>query len=55
MLLTKQQMCLSLQQLVQDDSSFLNDIIVEYVRKLDVDEFDNLEQYVNSIINEIMH
>ena len=55
MLLTKRQMCLSLQQLVEDDSSLLNDIIIEYVNKLDVDEFDNLEQYVNSNINEILH
>ena len=55
MLLTKQQMCLSLQQLVQDDYSLLNDIIIEYVDKLDVDEFDNLEEYVNANLSEIMH
>jgi len=34
MLLTERQMCLSLQQLVQDDSSLLNDIIIEYVTML---------------------
>ena len=48
-------MCLSLQQLVQDDYSLLNDIIIEYVNKLSDNEFDNLEDYVNSNINEIMH
>ena len=55
MLLNKQQLCMSLSQLVEVDSSLLNDIIIEYVDKLDVDEFDNLEQYVNSNINEILH
>ena len=55
MLLTKGQMCLSLQQLVQDDSSLLNDIIIEYVSKLSDTEFNDLEDYVNSNINEIMH
>ena len=55
MLLTKRQMCLSLQQLVQDDYSLLNDIIIEYVNKLSDNEFDNLEDYVNSNLNEIMH
>ena len=48
-------MCLSLQQLVQDDSSLLNEIIIDYVDQLNDDEFDNLEQYVNSNINEILH
>jgi len=48
-------MCLSLQQLVQDDYSLLNDIIIEYVNKLSDNEFDNLEDYVNSNLNEILH
>ena len=48
-------MCLSLQQLVQDDYTLLNDIIIEYVNKLSDNEFDNLEDYVNSNLNEIMH
>ena len=55
MLLTRQQLAMSLCQLVEYDHLLLNDIIIEYVRKLDVDEFDNLEEYVNSNINEIMH
>ena len=55
MLLTKRQMCLSLQQLVQDDSSLLNDIIIEFVSKLDDNEFQHYEDYVNRNINEILH
>ena len=44
-----------MQQLVQDDYSLLNDIIIEYVNKLSDNEFDNLEDYVNSNLNEILH
>ena len=49
------QLCENLTTLLSEDYELLNDIIIEYVNKLDVDEFDNLEQYVNSNINEIMH
>ena len=55
MLLNKQQLCMSLTQLVEDDHSLLNDIIIEYVDKLNDNEFDNLEQYVNANLSEIMH
>ena len=55
MLLTRDQLAMGLCELTKDDYSLLNDIIIEYVNKLDVDEFDNLEQYVNSNINEILH
>jgi hypothetical protein len=55
MLLTKQQMCLSLQQLVQDDYELLNDIIIEYVDMIDDNKYDELEQYVNNNLNEILH
>ena len=55
MLLTRDQLAMGLCELTKDDYSLLNDIIIEYVNKLDVDEFDNLEEYVNSNINEIMH
>ena len=48
-------MCLSLQQLVEDDSSLLNDIIISYVDKLSESEFENVEDYVNANLNEIMH
>ena len=55
MLLTKQQMCLSLQQLVQDDSSLLNDILYEYTCSIDNNKFDELDEYVNNNLNEILH
>ena len=56
MLLNKQQMCLSLQQLVQDDYELLNDIIIDYVyNKLNNNELDDYEDYVNSNLNEILH
>ena len=55
MLLNRQQLAMSLSQLVEIDSSLLNDIIIEYVDKLDVDEVDNLVEYVNANLNEILH
>ena len=51
----QQQLCQNLNVILSEDYELLNDIIIEYVNKLDVDEFDNLEQYVNSNINEILH
>ena len=48
-------MCLSLQQLVQDDYELLNDIIIEYVDMIDDNKYDELEQYVNNNLNEILH
>ena len=54
MLLTKEQLSMSLCELVQGDYDLLNDIIVEFVDKLDDNEFDNYEQYVNNNINELM-
>ena len=55
MLLTKEQLAFSLCDLTQTDYELLNDIIIDYVDKLNDNEFDNLEQYVNSNINEILH
>ena len=55
MLLTRQQLAMSLVQLVQDDYELLNTILVDYVAGLNDNQFDNLEDYVNSNINEIMH
>ena len=55
MLLTRQQLAMSLCELVQDDHELLNDMIIEYVDKLSDNEFDNLQDYVNSNLNEIMH
>ena len=54
MLLTKEQLCMSLCELVQGDYDLLNDIFVEFVDKLDDNEFDNYEQYVNNNMNELM-
>ena len=47
-------MCLSLQQLVQDDSSLLNDILIEYSFSIDNKKFDELEDYVNANMNELI-
>ena len=55
MLLTRDQLAMGLCELTKDDYSLLNDIIIEYVNKLSDNEFDNLEDYVNSNLNEIMH
>ena len=55
MLLTRQQLALSLVQLVQDDYELLNSIIIDYVDDLDDNEFNNAEEYVNDNLNEIMH
>ena len=46
---------MSLTQLVEIDSSLLNEIIIDYVDNLNDDEFNNVEEYVNSNINEILH
>ena len=55
MLLTRQQLAMSLSQLVEDDYKLLNVIIIDYVSKLNDKEFDDYEQYVNNNINEILH
>ena len=54
MLLNRQQLALSLCTLVQDDYELLNTILVDYVAGLNDTQFDNLEEYVNRNINEIM-
>ena len=54
MLLTKDQMSMSLCQLVHIDHELLNDIIIEYVDLIDDNRFNDLEQYVNNNINELM-
>ena len=55
MLLTKEQLAMSLTQLVETDSSLLNEIIIDYVDNLNDYEFDNVEEYVNNNLNEILH
>ena len=54
MLLNKQQLAMSLCQLVEPDYELLNTILVDYVAGLNDTQFDNLEEYVNRNINEIM-
>ena len=54
MLLNRQQLALSLCTLTQTDYELLNDIIISYVNNLNDNEFDNLEQYVNNNINELI-
>ena len=54
MLLNKKQLTESLLQLVQGDYDLLNDIMIEYVNSIDNKRFDELEEYVNSNLNEIM-
>ena len=54
MLLHKQQLTKSLLQLVQGDYDLLNDIMNEYVNSLNDKRFNELEDYVNANINELM-
>ena len=54
MLLNKKQLVESLLCLVQGDYALLNDIMNEYVGSIDNKRFDELEEYVNSNLNEIM-
>ena len=54
MLLNKQQLVKSLLQLVQGDYDLLNDIMNEYVESIDNKRFNELEEYVNSNLNEII-
>ena len=54
MLLTKDQMVKSLLQLVQGDYDLLTIIISEYVESMNDTQFNNMEEYVNSNLNEII-
>jgi len=55
MLLTRQQLAMSLVQLVETDYHLSNHIISEYVNMIDDRTFDALEAHVNNNLNEIMH
>ena len=55
MLLTSSQLAMSLSELVSIDSSLLNDIIIDYISLIDDNKYDELEDYVNANINEILH
>ena len=54
MLLNKEQLVKSLLQLVQGDYDLLNDIMIEYVESINDKRFNELEEYVNSNLNEII-
>ena len=54
MLFNKEQLTKSLLQLVQGDYDLLNDIMNEYVNSLNDKRFNELEDYVNANINELM-
>ncbi len=54
MLLTKEQLAMSLCELTQGDYTLLNDIIIDYVGKLNDKELQDYEDYVNMNMNELM-
>ena len=54
MLLTKDQIAMSLCELAKDDYSLLNDIILDYISRLDDNDLDGLESYVNRNLNELI-
>ena len=54
MLLTKDQIAMSLCELSKDDYSLLNDIILDYVDRLDDKDLDGLETYINKNLNEFI-
>ena len=54
MLLTKDQLAMSLCKLTQGDYELLNDILIEYVDMIDDNKFNDLEQYVNNNLNELI-
>ena len=55
MLLNKEQLCMSLCELANDDYTLLNDIIIDYVfNKLNNKELDDYEDYVNNNLGEII-
>ena len=54
MLLTKDQIAMSLCELAKDDYSLLNDIILDYIDRLDDKDLDGLETYINKNLNELI-
>ena len=54
MLLTKDQIAMSLCELTKDDYSLLNDIILDYISRLDAKDLDGLETYINKNLNELI-
>ena len=54
MICNKPQLVKALLQLVECDYDLLNDIMIEYVELIDNKRFDELEEYVNANLNELM-
>ena len=54
MLLTKDQIAMSLCELTKDNHSLLNDIILDYIDRLDDKDLDGLETYINNNLNELI-
>ena len=54
MLLTKDQIAMSLCELAKDDYSLLNDMILDYISRLDDKDLDGLETYINKNLNELI-
>jgi len=54
MFLNKRQLAMSLSELAKDDYTLLNDIIIDYLDRLDDKDIDGLESYVNNNINELI-
>ena len=54
MLLNRQQLALSLCYLTQHDYSLLNDILIDYCNLINDNKLDELEEYVNNNINELI-
>ena len=54
MILTKDQLAMSLCELAKDDYSLLNDIILDYISRLDNKDLDGLETYINKNLNELI-
>jgi len=54
MFINRQQLAMSLNQLVETDSSLLNDILIEYCMMIDDNKLDALEQHVNNNLNELI-
>ena len=54
MLMNREQLALNLCYLAKEDYTLLNDIIIDYCDMIDDNKFNDLEQYVNNNLNEIM-